>query len=242
MRVHKLHHYGIDFLIHYFYHLFNKILETGHFPEQWSEGFVIPVHKKGDIEKAENYRGITLLSTLGKLFTRILNNRLNIWAEKYHVYIEAQAGFRKSMGTIDNIFIINSLITQILNENKKLYVAFIDFTKAFDFIVHDILWYKLIKIGVRGKILNIIRSMYKTVKSRVKYHNELSEEYSCRLGVAQGECLSPFLFSMYLNDLEETLFLRDLLGLILECLNFAYYCTQTIFVYYQKLNKTFRKA
>ena len=144
--------------------------------------FVITINKKGDIENLRII-GITLLGTLGKLFTHILHN---IWAKKYHVYIEAQAGFRKNMGTIDNIFIINNLITQILNENKKLYVAFIDFSKAFDFVVHDILWNKLIKIGVRGKILNIIRSMYKTVKSRVKYQNELSEEYSCLLGVAQG--------------------------------------------------------
>ena len=103
-----------------------------------------------------NYRGITLLSVMGKLFTRILNNRLNIWAEKYHVYNEAQAGFRKNMGTIDNIFIVHGMISHMLNDNKKLYVAFIDFTKAFDFIVRDILWYKLLKTGIRGKILEVI--------------------------------------------------------------------------------------
>ena len=65
----------------------------------------MPLHKKGDINKVENYRGITLLSTLGKLFSRILNNRLTDWAEEYHIYVEAQAGFRKNMGTIDNIFL-----------------------------------------------------------------------------------------------------------------------------------------
>ena len=74
------------------------------------------------------------------------------------------------MSTVDNIFILNSLITHVLNQNKKLYCAFVDFTKAFDFVVRDILWYKLIKVGVRDKMLDIIRSMYTEVKSQVKHN------------------------------------------------------------------------
>ena len=77
-----------------------------------------------------------------------------------------------------------------------------DFTKAFDYVVRENLWLKLIKFGVRGRILNVIKSMYKSVKSIVKYNNCLSEDFTCYLGVRQGECLSPFLFSMYLNDVE----------------------------------------
>lgn len=61
---------------------------------------------------------------------------------------------------------------------------------------------KLIKLGIRGKILNIVRSMYDSVKSKVKYMNELSTSFECHLGVRQGECLSPFLFSMFVNDIE----------------------------------------
>ena len=78
------------------------------------------MHKKGDIDEPSNYRGITLLSTFGKLFTKIINKWRNVWAEKYHVYIEAQAGFRKNMGTVDNIFILHGVITHLLNNNKKL--------------------------------------------------------------------------------------------------------------------------
>lgn len=106
------------------------------------------------------------------------------------------------MSTIDNVFVLHSLISHCVNENKKLYSAFIDFKKAFDFVVRDVLWYKLIQSGVRGKILDVIQSMYRNIKSRVKYDNNLSNEFSSHLGVRQGECLSPFLFSMYLNDLE----------------------------------------
>ena len=107
----------------------------------------------------ENYRGITLLSTLGKLFTKILNSRLTDWAENYGVYIEAQVGFRSKMDTIDNIFVLHGLITHLINKGRKLYCAFVDFRKAFDFVNRDILWFKLIKLGVRGKILNVMRGM-----------------------------------------------------------------------------------
>ena len=107
------------------------------------------------------------------------------------------------MGTIDNIFVLNGLISSLLNKGKQLYCAFIDFSKAFDYVVRDNLWLKLIQIGVRGSMFNIIKSIYTVVKARVKYCNTLSDEYECTLGLRQGECLSPFLFSMYLNDLEQ---------------------------------------
>ena len=83
--------YGADALLPYLYNLFNKCLMRGYFPESWSEGHIVPIFKSGDQSEASNYRGITLLSTLGKLFTRILNNRLTNWAEEYNVYVEAQA-------------------------------------------------------------------------------------------------------------------------------------------------------
>ncbi len=124
----------------------------------------MPLHKKGNIDVVNNYRGITLLSTIGKLFTRILNNRLTEWAEKYYVYIEAQAGFRKNMSTADHIFVLHGLISHVINKGCKLFCAFIDFSKAFDYIVRENMWYKLIQLGIRGKIFNVIKSMYEKYK------------------------------------------------------------------------------
>lgn len=117
------------------------------------------------------------------------------------------------MSTVDNIFVLHGMITHMLNQGKKLYCAFIDFSKAFDYVVRNILWYKLIRLGVRGQILKVIKSMYESIKSRVKYDNELSEEFTCCSGVRQGECLSPFLFAMYINDIEDCFYLNGVDGL-----------------------------
>ena len=91
----------------------------------------------------------------------------------------------------------------MLNEVKRLYCAIFDFTKAFDYVVRDNLWMKLIKLGIRGNILNSIKYMHCAVKSRVKLGNKLSDAFECSLGVRQGERLSPFLFSKFLNDIED---------------------------------------
>ena len=156
-----------EILFSYVHNLFNKLFQAGYFPQKWAEGHIVPIFKKGDVNEVSNYRGITLLSTIGKLFTRVLNDRLNSWAENYSIYIEAQAGFRKHMSTVDNIFVLSGLITHCINNNEHLYCCFVDFTKAFDFVVRDILWYKLLKAGVRGRMLDIVKSIYSVVKSQV---------------------------------------------------------------------------
>ena len=91
----------------------------------------------------------------------------------------------------------------MVNQGKKLYCTLIDFTKAIYYKVRDNLWYKLIKLGLMGTIMNIIKSMYSCVKSRVQYENKLSEKFTCMLGIRQGECLSPFLFFNVFERLEE---------------------------------------
>ena len=106
------------------------------------------------------------------------------------------------MGTVDNIYVLHGAMNHLLIENKKLYAAFIDYTKAFDYVVREHMRYKLFNYGIRGKIIDIIRSMYENIKSRVTYDNQLSNDSTCLLGVRQEECLSPCLFSMYVNELE----------------------------------------
>ena len=134
-----------DFLTPNLVVIFNAIFNSGIFPEAWTTGLLIPLHKKGNIHSTDNYRGITLLSVLGKIFTHVLNNRLTKWAEDYGIYVEAQGGFRAGRGTTDNMFILENIIYTSINSGNTLYTAFIDFSKAFDYVVRDNLWYKLLK-------------------------------------------------------------------------------------------------
>ena len=85
--------------------LFNTILASGTFPESWCIGHIVPIFKKDDRDKVENYRGITLLSSLGKLFTTIINDRLYKYLSDNEVLKPEQGGFRKEHGTVDNIYI-----------------------------------------------------------------------------------------------------------------------------------------
>lgn len=165
-------------------------------------GVLLPLHEKGSQTNAENYRGITLLSVLGKILTCVVNNRLDNWAEMYRIYVEAQNGFWTGRGTTDSCFILYNMINDFLNQGDKLYAFFIDFSKAFDYEIHDNLWFKLFNIGLGGKIVNIIRSMYRSVRTKVVNNNESSESFPCTLGVRQCEWLPPFLFAIYVNDLE----------------------------------------
>ena len=203
--INELYICGQDILIPKLKCLFDAVFKSSFFPDIWKKGVIVPLYKKGSVNDVDNYRGITLLSTLGKLFTRILNNRLNFWSDTYTIISDSQSGFRKSRSTVDNIFILQSLVDSSLNSNNKLYVCFIDFKKAFDHVNRDCLWYKLIKSGVRGPIFNIIKNMYCDTTSRVRFNGELSDSFECKLGVRQGESLSPFLFNMFLNDIEVAL-------------------------------------
>ena len=110
--------------------LFNIVFDTGLLPASWLLGNILPIYKnKGEIHvrNPENYRPITLLSCLGKLFTAVtgINNRLNKFSRERHLINDSQAGFRTGFSTADNIFIINSLIDILRSRSKKLFCAFI---------------------------------------------------------------------------------------------------------------------
>ena len=199
--------------------LFNNVFNSGHFPSIWSKGCIVPVFKKGDINDPNNYRGISLVSCMGKLFTSILNQRLVEFDKSYNKITDAQFGFRKNMSTVDAIFVLQALINRTLKNKKRLYCCFVDYKKAFDFVNRQNLWYKLIREGIDGKMLSIIRSLYQKVKCGVKYNGKLTNLFECKNGLFQGEILSPILFSFYVNDCEMQFLMDNCSSVEIQMLN-----------------------
>ena len=168
---------------------------------------------KGDPTKPDNYRPITLLSCLGKVFTCILNHRLETFGNEINLLKENQAGFRKSYSTLDHVLTLQFLSNILLQRKKKLFCAFVDFKQAFDTVWRTGLWTKMQTNGINGKCFQYIQNMYKGIKSMVKINGMSSEFFNCNIGVRQGENLSPFLFSLYINDLEDFLLNKNVVGI-----------------------------
>ena len=186
--------------------LFNFILKSNAIIPDWVLGAIVPIHKKGDKTEPSNYRGITLMSCLGKLFLTILNNRLLIFSKDKGILSEKQLGFVAGNRTSDAHIIINNLVKKYCHKNGlKIFGCFVDFAKAFDTIPRDILFTKLQKYGIRGRFFNIIRNIYKTDKSCVKLGNQYTDSFEINQGVRQGCVLSPLLFNIFISDLVQKL-------------------------------------
>ena len=148
--------------------IFNSILLTQHFPSIWVKGEIAPIFKKGCKFDANNYRGIVIISCLGKLFTTILNNRLNTWAESEGLLTESQFGFRRGRGTTDGLFVLHGLIEILLARNKRLYCVFVDYEKAYDYLNRAAVFSKLLNFGISSKCINLFKSMYADIELMVK--------------------------------------------------------------------------
>ena len=204
--------------------LFNNILLLEYFPTSWAVGSIVPIFKSGDKKDTNNYRGITILSCMGKLFTKILNNRLTKWAETFDKVDETQYGFRKGRSTVDCIFVIHGLIELLLAQGKQLYCCFIDYRKAFDYVDRAAMWGKLIKIGASTKSIRLLQNMYSKIKLSVKGDEE-GRYFMSQLGLLQGESTSPIMFSLFVNDLEDDLADNSIgtrvLDIIIKLIKFA---------------------
>ena len=183
--------------------IFNFILVSGNFPEMWRINLLTPLHKKGDVNKPENYRGIAVNSNLCKLFCCILNIRLNNFVEDHNIVPNCQIGFRKKTRTADHILTLKCIIDTYVNKSSKLnlFCCFVDFKAAFDSISRKGLLYKMVKLGIGGCFLNVICNMYSRVLYAVKSNSGCSDNFSSSVGVKQGCVLSPTLFNLFIHDL-----------------------------------------
>ena len=186
--------------------LFNSIVQSSEFIPEWVLGAIVPIHKKGSKSDPSNYRGITLMSCLGKLFLTILNNRLTQFVKEKNILSDKQLGFVAGNRTSDAHIIINNLIRKYCHKyGSKLFSCFVDFSKAFDTIPRNILFKELYNYGIRGHVFNIIKDTYKNDESCIKIGYQCTEPFHINQGVRQGCVLSPLLFNIFIAALVQKL-------------------------------------
>ena len=164
-------------------------------PQDMRDANIITLFKnKGDRSDCNNYRGISLLSIVGKTFARVILNRLQLLAER--VFPESQCGFRAERSTVDMIFSLRQLQEKCREQRRPLYIAFIDLTKAFDLVSRAGLFTLLQRIGCPPKLLRMIISFHENMKGTVQHDGSSSDPFPIKSGVKQGCVLAPTLFGI----------------------------------------------
>ena len=148
-------HLAVDFLVRFF----NVLFDRGRYPDSWTESIIVPLFKKGNQNDPNNYRGISLCDISSKVYNSIINNRLQEWIEQNNLTGECQAGFEKDYSTVDHMYTLMAMIQKQFALNRKLYVAFIAFEKAFDSISRKLLWPILLKNGIKGRLYKCVRRL-----------------------------------------------------------------------------------
>jgi len=183
--------------------LFQKFFDLGTIPSNWKKAIIQPIPKAKDKDNRIplNYRGISLLCCTAKLYTSFINNRITKFCEERNFISDEQNGFRRGRSCIDHVFVLNSVLLNRREQNLETFVAFIDLQKAFDSVNRNLLMHKLLLAGLDGKIYRAIKSIYQDNLSCVRINGECGQWFNTEHGVRQGDCLSPTLFSLFINDL-----------------------------------------
>ena len=186
---------------------------------------MVALYKSGDPLDPGNYRGLSLLPALSKIVSAVFTDRLNSYVENLDILLETQSGFRSGYSTTDNLFVLDCLFSKYIATGGKLYCAYVDFKKAYDFVNRRKLLFKLEKIGISTKMIKFLKEIYRSVSGCIKAGPQhVSESFDSFQGLRQGENISCILFSLYVNDLCDYLLENGasqlMVGLLYLCILF----------------------
>ena len=189
----------VDFL----YRLTSYCFAEGDITFEWSKCIIKPIPKAGSSDAREplNYRGISLLSVPYKIYADILNHRLSKWLESNGILCDEQNGFRRERSCQEHIYTLYTIVNNRKLARQSTLSCFIDLRKAYDSISRECLWYKLLSVGINGKMFDAIKSLYNAVQCTVNVNDMFSPWFTVNTGLKQGCKISTSLFSVYVNDL-----------------------------------------
>jgi hypothetical protein len=179
-------------------------------PDFMKVGYIVSVHKKGEPTDPGNFRPLSMLHSIGKVFSKLINNRVMLACEEHGLLHDAQNGFRNGRRCEDHLLTLRQTLAGRLKEGQSTFLYGTDVYKAYDTVWRDGLFFRLWQSGIRGKMWRMLRNMYNNTRSISTFDGQQSTEgaFQVNMGLAQGDPLSPTLFAIFINPLIDAIAAR----------------------------------